>query len=127
MQAARRLGVAFLLMVLAFLVLVALAAGSLFVAGQTVMAAVVAAAGLAGMVAGGVTYRMVLRDVDALDVKLEPAAPVTVMEERKPLRVQTMPVADLPPAYVAAVMQGAKARLSALKAQARSSDLPRRM
>jgi hypothetical protein len=123
MQAARRLGVAFLLFVLAFLVLVALAAGSLFMVGQVAMASVVAGTGVAGVVAGGIAYRMVRRDMDALDVVVEHEVPLAAAEERKPLRVQTMPVADLPPEYVAAVMQGARARLSALKAQASSSDL----
>ena len=41
---------------------------------------------------------------------------------RAPLRVQTMPVAKLPPAYVDAVMRGAHARLNALKAEAGSAE-----
>jgi hypothetical protein len=51
--------------------------------------------------------------------QLEREMPIASVEEPKPLRVLTMPVADLPPEYVAAVMQGAKVRLSALKAQSR--------
>jgi hypothetical protein len=127
MQATHRLRLAFLVLVLAFLVPVAVAAGGLFMAGQALLAGVVSAAGLAGMLAGGVIYRMVRRDIDACDVELEHQAPATSVQERKPLRVQTMAVADLPPAYVAAVMQGAKARLSVLKAQARDADLSHRM
>jgi hypothetical protein len=43
--------------------------------------------------------------------------PVVRQIAHRPVRIQTMPVADLPPAYLDAVMKGAQARLSALKAQ----------
>ena len=41
---------------------------------------------------------------------------------RRPTRVQSMPVAELPPEYVNAVMRGAQARLSALKAESRGAE-----
>lgn len=120
MQAANRLGLAFLLLIAAFLVLVATAAASLWAAGQAVMAVLVGVTGIAGSVAGAVTWRVVR--ADDLEAAAEPpqsakAAPRPIVH--KPVRVQAMPVADLPPAYVDAVIKGARARLTALKAQSR--------
>jgi hypothetical protein len=143
MPVARRLLVAFLLLIGAFLVLVGFAVASLYTVGQPVLAAVVATAGLAGVAAGAITYWLLRRDGigDDGEVELEietmplpeakPQAPRPVLQARPlsasriprpPLRVQSMPVAKLPPAYVDAVMRGAQARLSALKAQERSPE-----
>jgi hypothetical protein len=126
MLAANRLGLAFLLLVACFLALVGYAAGSLLAAGEPVLAAVIALAGLAGVI-GGVLVWLLVRREDELQEQVErvPPLPAAVVPEiaRAPLRVQAMPVADLPPAYLAAVMKGAQARLDALKAQARQADL----
>jgi hypothetical protein len=145
MTAARRLLVAFLLLIGAFLVLVGFAVASLYTVGQPVLAAVVATAGLAGVGAGALTYWLLRRDGIGEDDEVEiesspmPESPIPVAQAkpilppraaplpavratRTPLRVQTMPVAKLPPAYVDAVMRGAQARLSALKAQAGSVE-----
>ena len=134
MPAATRLLVAFLLLVCAFVVLVGVAVLGLYTVGQSGLAFVVASAGLAGVAAGGVTYWILRRDVEeeALTIELpQPQLPALepqrapsastrqALGRRSPLRVQAMPVADLPPAYVNAVMRGAHARLSALKAGAR--------
>lgn len=136
MPAATRLLVAFVLLICAFVVLVGVAVFSLYTVGQGMLAGVVAAAGLAGVAAGGVTYWLLRREVieeTALSFDLEPlvteaeqavtpfASPAraTSVVRRAPLRVQAMPVADLPAAYVDAVMRGAHARTNALKAQAR--------
>jgi hypothetical protein len=132
MPAARRLLAAFLLLIGAFLVLVGFAVASLYTVGQPVLAAVVATAGVAGVAAGSITYWLLRRDGIGDDPEPETellpepeppmvkprahAAPAARMS-RTPLRVQTMPVAKLPPAYVDAVMRGAQARLNALKAQ----------
>jgi hypothetical protein len=45
------------------------------------------------------------------------AKPSALQIKHRPVRIQTMPVADLPPAYVDAVMKGAQARLTAVTAQ----------
>lgn len=159
MSSAHRLLIAFALLIGAFLVLVGFAVWSLLVVREYGLAAVVAGAGLAGAVAGAVTYWLLRKDEeDAVEVELlvrpeevaPPAQPVrasagqqaivhlsplraspvrtatarpVVLHTRTargtPLRVQTMPVADLPPAYVDAVLRGAHARLSALKAEAK--------
>jgi len=134
MPAATRLLVAFLLLVCAFVVLLGVAVLGLYTVGQSGLAFVVAVAGLAGVVAGGVTYWILRRDVEeealALELPLppqpapqpQPAAALPARPERvrrSPLRVQAMPVADLPPAYVNAVLRGARARLSALKEDVR--------
>jgi hypothetical protein len=140
MPVATRLLVAFVLLICAFVVLVGVAVYSLYTVGQPTMAAVVATAGLAGVAAGGVTYWILRREAgeeveiafgDLLDARapapVQPAMPAAspmptaprTLSPRRPLRVQAMPVANLPPAYVDAVMRGAQARLSALKGQTR--------
>lgn len=125
MPAATRLLVAFLVLIGAFVALVSVAVASLFAAGQQALAAVVAVAGLAGVGAGAFTYWLLRRDVVGDEDEPELMIfeePVTVQPviPRGPLRVQTMPVANLPPAYVDAVLRGAQARLSAIKAQAQA-------
>lgn len=135
MQAATRLGIAFLLLIAAFVALIALAVSSLLATKQLMLAAVVAVAGVAGLIAGGLTYMIVRRDEDepaaplVVDPPPQPVAlpkqPAAMAMPRRPLKVQSMPVANLPAAYVDAVMRGARARTSALKAQARESGLPR--
>jgi len=128
----------FLVLMGAFLVLVGFAVASLYTVGQPVLASVVATAGLAGVGAGALTYWLVKRDGVATEFDFEieiPASVVAPMEPetaesatpadamrrprivRSALRVQSMPVAQLPPEYVNAVMRGAQARLSAMKAQ----------
>jgi hypothetical protein len=161
MPAAHRLLIAFALLIGAFLVLVALAVWGLLDVRQYGLAALVAGAGLAGTIAGAVTYWLLRQDEEeAVEVELlvrseEPAWPAqparpsveqqsiahlsslrtgpariatarpallqTRTVRHTPLRVQTMPVADLPPAYVDAVLKGAQARLSALKAEAKQT------
>jgi hypothetical protein len=146
MPAATRLLAAFLLLTTAFLVLIGFAAFELVAAGQHTLAAVVGLAGLGGAAAGGFTYWLLRRDVEALSYAECEAIPEAVEPEvkaatpqaartqgataqrppahrpalaRRPIRVQHMPVAELPAAYVDAVMRGAQARLSALKSQGR--------
>ena len=118
MHTADRLGLALLLLIVAFLVLVAIAAGSLWAAGHGTTAAVVAIAGLVGTAAGAITWRAVPDDEGDIT---PPPPPLAKPEARqivhRPVRIQTMPVADLPPAYVDAVMKGARARSNAFKAQ----------
>ena len=122
MPAAPRLLVAFLALIAAFVALVGVAVASLFAAGQHALAAVVAIAGLAGVGAGAFTYWLLRRDVIEEE---SDTLPLMMMEEplviqppvqRGPVRVHSMPVANLPPAYVDAVLRGAQARLSAIKA-----------
>lgn len=134
MPAAARLLAAFLLLIAAFCVLVGVAVFSLAAAGEGQLAVVVAGAGLAGLFAGGVTYWLLRRDGMAEEpvlqveplVPIEPEPPRAVQRvpvARRPLRVQAMPVANLPPAYVDAVLRGAQARLDALKVQSRQQEL----
>jgi hypothetical protein len=122
---ANRLGLAFLLLIACFLGLVAYAAASLLAAGEPLLAAAIAVAGLAGVI-GGVLVWLLVRREDEVEAQVAialPPAPAAAPElARAPLRVKTMPVANLPPAYVAAVMKGAHARLDALKEQARQPD-----
>lgn len=135
MPAATRLLAAFLLLIAAFCVLVGVAVFALAAAGQGQLAMLVAAAGVAGVVAGAVTYWLLRRDgmAEELELEVEPLVPVapavparpraSVPVARRPLRVHAMPVADLPPAYVDAVLRGAQARLDALKGQSRQVEL----
>lgn len=119
MQAASRLGLAFLLMIAAFVALIAMASAGLWAAGQGMLALVVAVVGVGGGAAGALTYRIaqgeepVERPGPGSTLEHPVASPV-----RKPIRVQAMPVADLPPEYVAAVMKGTRVRTHALRTQA---------
>ncbi|NNU43806.1 hypothetical protein [Ramlibacter montanisoli] len=127
MQVATSLRLAFLLLIAAFVVLVGFAAASLAMAGQPAMAMVAVLAGIAGVAAGVTTWLLVRRDEDEPAIaEPEPVAPPVVplaqpqvLAPRRPLRVQAMPVASLPPEYVAAVTRGMRARTSALRAQTR--------
>ena len=120
MQAANRLGLAFLLLTAAFVALIAIASASLWAAGQGMLALVVAVVGVGGGAAGAITYRIAQGEGE------EPVAPcpVPTLSEpaatpvRKAIRVQAMPVADLPPEYLAAVMKGTRVRTQALRTQA---------
>ena len=123
MHTANRLGLALLLLIAAFLVLVAISAASLWAAGHVATALVVGVVGLVGVAAGAITWRVVPED------EVEPAqqSPAVANVAVRPIahgRIQAMPVADLPPAYVDAVLKGAHARLSALKAQSPSASFP---
>ena len=120
MQAANRLGLAFLLMIAAFVALISIASASLWAAGQGMLALVVAVVGVGGGAAGVTTYWIAQGEGE------EPGTPCPVSTlphpmtspVRKPIRVQAMPVADLPPEYLAAVMKGTRVRTHALRTQA---------
>lgn len=144
MPAADRLLAAFLLLTAAFLALVGFAAFELVAARQHGPAAVVALAGLGGAAAGAFTWWLLRRDAETLawdgealafEVPLTDASaaavqpdPATALATAQPpaespagrrasTSIQQMPVADLPAAYVEAVLRGAQARLRALDAQ----------
>lgn len=124
MQATTRLRLAFLMLIAAFVVLVGFAAASLAMAGQAAMAMVVVLAGIAGVAAGVATWLMVRREEDEPAIaEPQPVAPPVPLDQpqglapRRPVRVQALPVARLPPEYVAAVTRGMRARTSALRAQ----------
>lgn len=152
---ANRLLIAFLLLIGAFGVLVGFAVNALLMVGQGTLAVMVGGAGLAGTVAGGLTFWLLRQDAEEEEIAVAeplvragetPVAPIVprplltqaaigaamvrpslahaTAVRRLPLKVQAMPVADLPPAYVDAVLKGAHARLSALKAEA-SHGAPR--
>lgn len=136
MLADNRLGLAFLLLIACFLGLVGYAAASLLAAGEPMLAAAIAVAGLAGVIGGVLVWLLVRREDEVqeqVEIGVEPLTHPSPAVARTPLRpapeiprapprVQAMPVADLPPAYLAAVMKGAHARLDALKVQARRPD-----
>ena len=125
MHIANRLGLALLLLIAAFLVLVAISAASLWAAGQVATALVVGVVGLVGVAAGAITWWVVPEDEVVPAPQSPPVAHVAVRQiAHRPVRIQAMPVADLPPAYVDAVLKGAHARLSALKAQSPRASFP---
>lgn len=144
MPSADRLLAAFLLLTAAFLALLGFAAFELVAAKQHGPAAVVALAGLGGAAAGAFTYWLLRRDAETLAwegdglafelpvaqasaplvqpdftavLASSPPAAESSTVRRGSMSVQHMPVADLPAAYVDAVLRGAQARLRALDAQ----------
>jgi hypothetical protein len=124
MQNAKRLGLAMLLLSAAFLVLVGIAAASLWAAGQVATALLMGVIGALGAAAAAITWRVAQADEAELpeEASETPLAPPAIRSE--PVRIQTMPVADLPPAYLEAVLRGAHARLAALKAQSPHPSIP---
>jgi hypothetical protein len=123
MHNAKRLGLAMLLLSAAFLVLVGVAATALWAAGQATTAFVLGVIGVACAAAGAITWRVARADdSDVPDEKWD-GKPNPQPITRTPVCIQTMPVADLPPAYLAAVMKGTHARSNALKAQSSHSAL----
>jgi hypothetical protein len=123
MQNARRLGLAMLLLSAAFLVLVGMAAAALWAAGQAGTAVVMGVIGLAGAAAGAITWRVARAEEVELPDEKRDSTPIPRSITRTPVCIQTMPVADLPPAYLDAIMKGTHARLNALKAQSSHSAL----
>jgi hypothetical protein len=121
MPAANRLGLAFLLLIAAFVVLIAIASASLWAAGQAMLALVVAVVGVGAGAAGAATYWIAQGEgPEGEPCAASVAGPAIATPVRKPIRVQAMPVADLPPEYVAAVMRGTRARTHALRTQAQA-------
>lgn len=119
MQAATRLGLAFLLLIAAFLALAGFAVWGLVAAGQSALAMVVVVAGVAGVLAGVLTWLVLRREEDEpLAQQAQAPAPPQPVIARRAVRVQSMPVADLPAAYVDAVTRGMRERTTALQAQA---------
>jgi hypothetical protein len=138
MQAAR-LRLVFLLLVGAFALVAAAAVASLLALRDPFLAGVVALAGVLGVGASAFTWVVARREpVEAAlpepdaDVEIElPAEPAPMRQQqqqqqqqpqplaRPRVRVQSLPVADLPPAYLTAVMNGARARTAALRQQGR--------
>ena len=125
MPAVTRLGLVVVLLVAAFLALVGLAVASLWAAGQVPLAALVALTGAGGAGCALVLHAIARREEEE-PPSLPPPAPLqgpsaqqltpeacqprpAARLARKPLRVQSMPVAELPPEYVNAVMKGARA------------------
>jgi len=123
MHEAKRLGLAMLLLSAALLVLFGVAATALWAAGQATTAFVLAVIGVACAAAGAITWRIAREDEADLPEEAPHTQAVPPPIARKPVRIQTMPVAVLPPAYLVAVMKGADARSSAFKAQSSHSAL----
>ena len=119
---AARLRLVFVLLVGAFGLVAAAAAVSLLALHDPFLAGVVALAGLFGVAAGAVTYVAARQEPEeaGLDLEPEPVAGRTTpvpLPARRPIRVQSLPVAKLPPAYLQAIMNGTRARTAALKQQ----------
>ena len=117
---AARLRFVFVLLVGAFGLVAAAAAISLLALSDPFLAGVVALAGLFGVAAGAVTYLAARQEPEEAGLESEPESPEDrpTLPARRPIRVQSLPVAKLPPAYLEAVMNGTRARTAALKQQA---------
>lgn len=128
LPAASRLRLVFMLLLAVFAALVAAACIALVLRGDALLAGVAAFLGFAGAAAAGLTYLAVREDADeaqplSLPVTQPVAQPARTHGLARPaMRVHAMPVADLPPAYVAAVLHGVRTRTAALKQQARIEE-----
>lgn len=121
-MSAARLRLVFVLLVGAFGLVAAAAAVTLLALRDPFLAGVVALAGVFGVAAGALTYVAARQAPEEAGLELEPEpvadhATPAPLSARRPLRVQSLPVAKLPPAYLQAIMNGTRARTAALKQQ----------
>ena len=115
LMAVPRLRLAYVLLAAALLLVAGTVVASFVSLHDPVLAAIVAVAGIAGVVGGGFAYAVSREQELAADeegdVFAVPARTVTpIPPVRAPVLVQSLPVADLPPAYLAAVMKGVQAQ-----------------
>jgi len=118
--AAIRVRLAIVLLGVALLLVTAAVIACLVALHDPVLAAILAVAGGAGVL-GGAFAHAVSREVDApaepeVEAVAPPAAQAIVASREAP-RVQSLPVAHLPPAYLAAVMKGVQANRAAQQAR----------
>ena len=119
-MSAARLRLVFVLLVGAFGLVAAAAAVTLLALRDPFLAGVVALAGVFGVAAGALTYVAARQapEESGLEAESGPVVDRTpVLPARRPIRVQSLPVAKLPPAYVEAIMNGTRTRTAALKQQ----------
>jgi len=113
---------AFLLLAAGLLVVAAAVVASFVSLHDPVLAAIIAVAGLAGTVGGAFAYAVSreqeLAEGEEVDpIPAHPATVTPIAAVRAPVRIQSLPVADLPPAYLAAVMKGVQAHRAADQAR----------
>jgi hypothetical protein len=103
-----------------FAVVLAIAAMCLLSLKDFWLAAIVTITGITALLAAAVAYLVANGDdvqVQAEEVWIEPD-PAGLALRRQPVQGKALPVAELPPPYLAAVMKGARANGEALKARA---------
>ena len=116
--AAPRVRLAIVLLGAALLLVAAAVVACLVSLHDPVLAAIVAVAGGAGILGGSLAY-VLSREEDPLSTGEPDAVVATVpvatpaKRPRAATRVQSLPLADLPPAYLAAVMKGVHANRAA--------------
>lgn len=113
---------AFLLLAAGLLLVAAAVVASFALLHDPVLAAIIAVAGLAGTVGGAFAYAVsreqelvAAEEADAMPAPPRAVPPIAPV--RAPVRIQSLPVADLPPAYLAAVMKGVQAHRTADRAR----------
>ncbi len=109
----RRLALLIAVLTGLFVVGVALGVGGLLALGDPgvlVVGLVAALAALAAAALAWLAVRAVAAEEEPVQAETPPAVlPIATTPTRRPVRIQAMPVADLPPAYLAAVMKGLQA------------------
>lgn len=113
---ARRLALLIAVLTALFVLGVALAVGGLLALRDPGVLAVCLVAATAGVLAAGLSY-LAARAVGDEEAELpEPAAEIRVAAPvaRRPARIQSLPVAELPAPYLAAVMKGLQANRAAM-------------
>lgn len=109
----RRLALLIAVLTGLFVVGVALAIGGLLALGDPgvlVVGLVSALAALAAAALAWLAVRVVAAEEEPAKAEAPPSVlPIATAPIRRPVRIQAMPVADLPPAYVSAVMKGLQA------------------
>jgi membrane protein YqaA with SNARE-associated domain len=107
----------FSLLIGIFIAATLVAVAALLATGNPTATVLAAIAGIACVIAVVITY-LVGRSMQQLAVEAEREAEATPAVRNRPLTVQSLPVAQLPPEYLAAVMKGVRANRRVLKAGA---------
>jgi hypothetical protein len=114
----------FSLLIGIFIAATLVAVAALLVIGNPTMNVVAAIAGMACAVAVAISYLVGRSMQQQLAFEAEWEAPPTPVVRRQSLTVQSLPVAELPPEYLAAVMKGVRANRRVLKAGAADPASP---
>jgi membrane protein YqaA with SNARE-associated domain len=116
MNAATRMKLGLSLLIGVFVACTGLAVAVLAMLEDPWIGVVAAVAALACVLAAAITY-LIGRSLEEQALEAEPQHPATSGLPQPALKVQSLPVAELPPEYLEAVMKGVRANRAAFRSQ----------
>ena len=116
MKAATRMKLGLSLLIGVFVACTGLAVAVLAMLQDPWIGVVAGVAALACVVAAAITW-LIGRSLEEQALEAQPQQPAPAAEPRPALQVQSLPVAELPPEYLEAVMKGVRANRAAFRSQ----------